>query len=56
MSAKVILVIETYLTHRGKGELEDPYRIVIQYWSLDGVLLAEVDPCSPESMRKDKLK
>lgn len=28
---------------RGKGTEEDPARIVHQYWSRDGVLLAEKD-------------
>lgn len=43
--AKVIQVIETTLTRRGTGKDEtSPLRIVTQYWSLDGKLLAEVDP------------
>lgn len=44
MPAKVIQVIETDLTRRGSGKDEtDPIRLVRQYWSLDGDLLAEVD-------------
>lgn len=41
--ARVISVIETMLELRGDGKT-DPYRRIIQYWSLDGQLLAEVDP------------
>lgn len=43
-SVRVIQVVETTLTRRGKGIESDPIRIVRQYWSLDGRLLAEVDP------------
>lgn len=42
-SAKVIQVIRT-TAMRGKGNEDDPCRIVIQYWSLDGEMLAECDP------------
>lgn len=42
-TAKVIQVIVTTLKLKGDGKL-DPYRIITQYWSLDGELLAEVDP------------
>lgn len=41
--AKVIQVIEVELK-RGKGVEDDPIRGVLQYWSLDGDLLAENDP------------
>lgn len=42
--AKVIKVIET-TSIRGSGKTpEDMCRIVRQYWSLDGKLLAENDP------------
>jgi len=44
--AKVVQVIETEIT-RGEGVTFDRCRKVMQYWSLDGQLLAEVDPCSP---------
>lgn len=44
-SARVIQVIETKAL-RGKGENEsDMCRTITQYWSLEGVLLAEHDPC-----------
>jgi hypothetical protein len=42
--AEVIQVIRTTLTLRGKGVEGDVMRIVTQYWTLDGELLAEVDP------------
>lgn len=41
--AEVIQVIRTTLTRRGDGK-DDPIRSITQYWSLDGELLAEVDP------------
>lgn len=44
-TVRVIQVVETTLTRRGSGKSDaDPIRIVTQYWSLDGELLAEVDP------------
>lgn len=43
MSAKLISVIETDLLRLGDGK-EDPIRRVTQYWSTDGVLLAQSDP------------
>jgi len=43
-TAKVIQVIETTLTRRGNGK-DTPIRIVTEYWSLDGRLLVESDPC-----------
>lgn len=43
--AKVIQVIETEIT-RGKGVKDDPFRAVPQYWTFDGTLLAENDPCA----------
>lgn len=45
--ARVIQVIET-VSVRGKGTEEDMCRPVKQYWSFDGELLAENDPCSEE--------
>ncbi len=44
MKAKVIQVIVTDLGVIGKGVLGDPVRRITQYWTLDGQLLAEVDP------------
>lgn len=42
-SAEVIQVIKTTAA-RGRGTESDPCRIVTQYWSLVGELLAEHDP------------
>lgn len=42
---ELIEVIRTELTSRGKGTEDDPCRRVTQYWSKEGELLAEVDPC-----------
>jgi hypothetical protein len=50
--AKVIQVIETTLTRRGEGIEGDPIRIIRQYWSMDGELLAEVDPVSNATEEK----
>lgn len=45
MTARVIQVIETTLALRGTGRFErDPIRAITQYWTPEGVLLAEVDP------------
>ncbi len=41
-SVKLIPVIETKCT-RGAGTSANPIRLVTQYWSLDGKLLAEND-------------
>lgn len=43
--AKVIQVIETTLLRKGDGTSNSPIRIITQYWSLDGKLMWEVDPC-----------
>lgn len=43
--ARVVQVIETRLERRGSGkDVTSPIRIITQYWSLEGELLAEVDP------------
>lgn len=45
MTAKVIAAIETELERRGTGkDLTSPIRIIKQFWTLDGKLLAEIDP------------
>ena len=46
-SAKVIQVIDTRSARRSGSE-NQPIRIVIQYWSLEGDLLAENDPIMNE--------
>lgn len=40
-----IIVTET---SRGRGEEHDPHRNVIQFWSKDGQLMSESDPCQPQ--------
>lgn len=42
LSAKLTELIEIR-TVKGTGETEDPVRTAIQYWSLEGKLLFEVD-------------
>ncbi len=44
MAAEVMQIIRTDLEMRGKGIEGDPMRRIVQFWSLDGQLLAEVDP------------
>lgn len=46
--AKVIEVIEVEALH-GEGVNADPFRIVTQYWSLDGNMLAQRDEWEEES-------
>ncbi len=50
-TAEVIQVIRT-TCKRGHGNVSDPVRIVTQYWSLDGKLLAEDDPCDYKPTEK----
>lgn len=45
--AKIVCLIETKAL-RGEGTPQDMCRTVTQYWSLDGKLLAENDPCAKE--------
>ena len=54
MIARLIEVIETDLELRGKGTTEDPYRRVTQYWSKEGLLLAEKDPQEVITRRQSK--
>ena len=42
---EVIRVVRTTLMIRGEGNEKDPIRRIEQFWSLDGKLLAENDPC-----------
>lgn len=41
----VMQVIRTTNATRGNGR-DTPIRAITQYWSMDGDLLAEVDPCA----------
>lgn len=46
---EVIKVVRTRLLRRGRGkDASDPVRIITQYWSPAGELLAEVDPYQEE--------
>ena len=47
-TAEVIQVIRTDILRRGDGKFT-PIRVITQYWSLDGKLLAEVDPMPADS-------
>lgn len=50
-SARIVEVIEIK-TPAGKGTKENPNRVITEYWSLGGELLAvndpEVTPCEPQ--------
>ena len=41
---QIIKLIKTTLETRGKGVEDDPIRIIVQYWNLDGTLEFEIDP------------
>lgn len=41
---EVIEVVRTRLLRRGEGVKGDPVRVITQYWSREGALLAEHDP------------
>lgn len=47
-NVKVVRVIEVR-SLRGGGSEEDPVREVVQYWSFDGVMLAEKDKLKPDT-------
>lgn len=58
-SIRVIKVIECSLQGRGSGKDQtSPFRLIKQYYTLEGDLLAEVDPCAiimyPESKNETK--
>lgn len=44
-SVKVIPVIET-IAEIGTGTEKDPVRMATQYWDMEGILLAVIDPFS----------
>jgi hypothetical protein len=48
VGVEVIQVVRTRLEHRGTGSVEEPHRLLEQFWSLDGELLAENDPVEIE--------
>ena len=43
-SVEVIRVVRTRLSCAGEGTAGNPIRSVVEYWTLDGERLAEVDP------------
>lgn len=49
-SVRVIPVIESRLTKRGKGTEEAPTRIITEYFTLAGGKLAEFDPVQNEKL------
>lgn len=53
--AKVIQVIESY-DRRGIGRESDPIRMVRQFFTFEGELLFEFDPClpNPSNQRPDQ--
>lgn len=53
---EVIEVIRTELDLRGHGTPDEPYRRVTQYWTKDGELLFERDPCEDPIDRLVKSK
>ena len=56
-TVKQITLIETTLTREGEGKSpSSPVRIITQYWTMDGQLVIQRDPCAvqvtPEKMAK----
>ena len=47
-NARSMQVIVTTILRRGAGTFGSPIRIITQYWSMGGKLLAEVDPFNEE--------
>lgn len=44
-TVKIVQLVETTLTRRGEGKnLDDPVRVITQYWDFDGKLMWEKDP------------
>jgi hypothetical protein len=50
MSAKLMTVIVTDMECRGKGVEGDPFRRITQYWTEEGELLVEKDPCPSDAL------
>ena len=53
-SARVIEIIETR-SCRGSGTQEDPCRLVVQYWSLEGELLAEKEGITSKTIVREEV-
>ncbi len=45
-TCKEITLIRTTIARRGKGVENDPVRIITQYWTKEGILVIEFDPCN----------
>lgn len=43
---RIVELVETTLTYLGNGTEGDPHRLVAQWFTKDGVLVAEHDPCA----------
>ena len=52
---EIIEVIRTNLDKRGSGAPGDPVQIITKYWSKDGELLWEFDPCEVRKQFNDVL-
>lgn len=52
--ATIMKVIVTNLETRGAGIEGDPVRRITQYWTLDGELLFEFDPCKNLDKKESK--
>lgn len=45
-TARLVHLIETTIETRGSGKDDsDPIRCITQYWTLQGQLVCEIDPC-----------
>lgn len=44
--ARTIELLEVEM-NRGRGTADDPVRVIKQYWSKDGEVVATQDPCAP---------
>jgi hypothetical protein len=54
--ARQITVIQAKLRMEGAGTADDPMRLVEEYFSQDGTLLAAVDPLAKSVSRKDVIE
>lgn len=49
---EIITLIKTNLTRKGNGK-DTPIRIITQYWTLEGDLVFEIDPCVKEDSQHE---
>jgi len=52
-TVQVVTLIKTELSRRGKGEPNDPVRIVTEYWTMEGEKVTEIDPCPKEPIKQN---